>query len=197
MLHLRLFSAPASQPRYSTRRQAWALKLGVLSLMRSRIPRCLPAITAGCLALSSCGEGNPFGLLGPEDVDLSGSWTYNSPNLVGTLTGSAVTCSVSGMTLSLTQTGTAFSGTAAGGTFTCFDGSTPRSQPIAAVVANGQIDGKTVRFDFNAPNWRHTGTVSGSAMSGSVTLVLEDLVATVTLTGQWSSARRASPPSPS
>jgi len=164
--------------------------------MRSRISRLLATIAAGSLALSSCGVGDPFGLLDAEDTDLSGSWTYSSPNLDGTLVGSAVTCSVSGMTLSLTQTGTSFSGTAAGGTFTCFDGGPPMSQPLTAVVANGQVDGKAVQFDFNASNWRHTGTVSGSTMSGSVTLVLEDVVATVTLNGQWSAARRTSPPAP-
>lgn len=145
------------------------------------------------IILSGCGGDGTTGPPEPQNADVEGVWSYDASNLAGTLSGFAVTCSIAGSTMTLIQSGATFSGTSGSGTLTCSAGGITISDPFpTGPVTNGQVDGNNVQFDFGTPDWRHTGTVTGGSMSGSVTIILalEDEV--VILNGQWASARQAS-----
>jgi hypothetical protein len=144
------------------------------------------------LFLPACGGDGTTAPLGPQHADVEGVWSYDA-NMTGTLSGFALTCSLAGRTMTLIQTGATFSGTVSSGTLTCSAGGATISDPFGTgIVNNGQVDGNSVQFDFGVPDWRHTGTVNGGSMSGSVTLVAELTDEVVIVTGPWAAARQAS-----
>lgn len=60
-----------------------------------------------------------------------------------------------------------------------------------SVVVNGLVNGNNVQFDIETSDYRNTGTVSGSSMSGTVSIRLDLGDEVVTLAGNWAAARAA------
>ena len=124
-----------------------------------------------------------------EPADVTGTWSYHTTNL-----NSPVPCNFSLVTLTLTQSGNAFTGSASGshctGTFE------------NEMILNGSIFGDSVSFDIQLPNTgatsfleiQNSGTISGDSMSGDVTvlMVVCGIVCCCderTLSGNWSARR--------
>jgi hypothetical protein len=100
---------------------------------------------------------------------------------------------LSGTTLTLQQAGSTFTGSYTGGTVTCTGpGGTFSDDVGAGIVANGSIAGSNVSFDFDSSDHRHTGTLSGNSISGTVTIRLDlgSPLGVVTLTGNFAAVRR-------
>ena len=121
--------------------------------------------------------------------DVAGSWGYSATNL----SGSGVSCSVTGTSMVITQSESTFTGTYTGGTFSCSGpGGTLSSTIGSGTVVNGSVtDEGVVSFDLDTQDWRNTGSLSGNSISGTVT-VRFDLgtpIGVVTLSGNFSAAR--------
>ena len=123
------------------------------------------------------------------DVTLSGLWAYTATNL----SGSGISCSFTGLTLTISQMERTFTGTTNGGTVTCFAAGQSFSDVLGTgVIVNGTVNRSAVAFDFETPDWHHTGKANGASMSGGVTVRLDlgDPYGVLVLTGSWSAARQ-------
>ena len=111
------------------------------------------------------------GMMGPSIPSVAGSWTYNASNL----SGSGVSCGVSGTSLAFTQSAGTFTGTYNGGTLSCTGpGGTVTGSVGSGTVANGSVTtAGAVSFDFDTQDWRNTGTVSGNSISGTVVVRID------------------------
>lgn len=100
---------------------------------------------------------------GATDGALTGRWSYSAPSL----TSGSLRCAMTGVTLSLNQNGSSFSGNTSGGTITCAG----QSESLGStVVHSGVVSGDQVTFIIGeGDNLRHTGTVSGNTIAGAVT----------------------------
>ena len=136
----------------------------------------------------ACG-GDDSDIMGPSIPSVAGSWTYNATNM----TGSGVSCSVSGTSLVLTQSSGTFTGSYSGGTISCSGPGGTANVPLGSgTVANGSVTSAgAVSFDFDTQDWRNTGTLSGNSISGTVVVRLDLGAPTgvVTLSGNFSAAR--------
>jgi hypothetical protein len=142
-------------------------------------------LTAAAVLLTACGDST--GVLIGSSSDLSGSWKYTATNL----TSGDVTCGFSNVNISLTQSGATFSGTTAGGTITCSSAGQTFVDGLGGdIVANGTIAGNSVQFDIGTPDLHHTGTMSGSSISGTLTVRVAVTNGTVTMVGPFSMVRQ-------
>lgn len=116
---------------------------------------------------------------GPERPDVSGAWNYSASNM----TGGGLSCSLSGLAMTLSQAGATFTGVTTSGRMSCTGAESFTTRTFN--VASGAIAGASVNFDFDTQDWHHTGTLNGNTMSGSVTF----RVGTTTLAGQFSATR--------
>lgn len=150
-----------------------------------KIPAVAPALAvAMALAafLAACGDDPSE----PSIRNVAGSWTYAATGL----TGGGITCSFRNVPMTLAQNGTTFSGAYAGGLFSCSGpGGSISEQVAGGAVASGTIDGNSVQFDIDNADWRNTGTISGSSMSGTVVVRATDGTTTFTLTGDFTATR--------
>ena len=152
-----------------------------------------PALLRGgilCLVLLgplACGGDDGTG---PADADVSGTWSAT----VADLTGGGSSCSSTDPTsLTLTQTGGTFSGSYSGGEVACTGSSGTFSFPVGSgAVVNGTVNGASVSFDLDSPDFHQSGTVNGSSMSGPATwnCFFGPATGVVTLTGTWHAARQ-------
>ena len=139
----------------------------------------------------ACGgdDDGAGGMMGPSIPSIAGSWTYNASNL----SGSGVSCGVSGTSLAFTQSAGTFTGTYTGGTLSCTGpGGTVTGSVGSATVANGSVTtAGAVSFDFDTQDWRNTGTLSGNSISGTATVRLDfgSPTGVITLSGNFSAAR--------
>jgi hypothetical protein len=145
--------------------------------------------------LASCDDDGPVG----GDDDLTGRWTYRATDLRGT----EVTCSTSDVVLTLVRTpgsisvDARFDGSAFAFSMDCRRGEqTARLMFTGGTsVANGEVEDGAVAFDFVAPDFIHTGTISGDVMSGTVATRLDlsqspfSQVGIVNLIGEWEAVR--------
>jgi hypothetical protein len=124
---------------------------------------------------------------GPQIPQLSGQWTYNASNI----TGGGISCNMFGVSFNLTQSGTTFTGTTLGGSVSCSaPGAGTFNESLGNdVIANGTINGNAITFDIGTPDIHHTGSISGSSMSGVVVFKLNDGQTTTTLTGNFSAVK--------
>jgi len=137
----------------------------------------------------ACGGGESASL-GPPPTTVDGNWNATISNLHATIQGSNFTCSVTGATVTLTQTGTDFSGTYSG-TMTCTYKGQSSSTPVAGTVVNGSLIGNAVSFDLDGPEFHFTGTAVENSMSGTCTLTADfgSPIGVVTLNGSWRATR--------
>jgi hypothetical protein len=118
----------------------------------------------------------------PPKVNVTGNWAIAWPSMTGSGGYAGLTCSISGMTLSVTQTGQSFSGTYSSSTITCNGNAVAAT---AGVVVSGTVSGNSVSFDLDNATTHQTGTISGNTMSGSAAWT----DATGSLSGTWSANR--------
>ena len=128
------------------------------------------------LAAVACSDST-----GPKNANVSGSWTYSVSNL----SGGGLSCNATGTAVTISQTGTTFTGSYSGGTLNC--GSVGSVGVGTGTVANGTVTNNAVTFNFDTQDWTNTGTVSGNSLAGTTTvrLVLTG-GQTVVLTGNFS-----------
>jgi hypothetical protein len=145
----------------------------------------VPLGMALVLGVSACGGDDATG---PSNADVAGAWTFNASNL----SGSGVSCNLSSTPLTLTSSGTTFSGSYGPGTFTCVAGGQSVGGQIQGTIVNGTIDGNAVAFDLDTQDFHQTGTVGGSSMSGTArwTFDLGGSTGVVVLNGNWAAARQ-------
>lgn len=134
------------------------------------------------LLLAACGSDGDGGS-GPDPVTVDGNWVLAVP----TLNGGGLSCSATGMTMSLAMSGeAAFSGSHTTGTLTCTG-----NDPVpftAGPILNGVLDGHSVSFDFDDASFHFTGTVNDAetSMTGTTTLNLSGSV----INGTWTATRQ-------
>jgi hypothetical protein len=142
------------------------------------------ALLLATFGLVACGGDST----GPSDANVGGAWTFTASNM----SGAGVSCNLSSAPLSLTQTGTTFSGTYGAATLSCSAGAQSTSGMIQGVVVNGSVDGNAVEFDLDTQDFHHTGSVSGSSMSGTArwTFDFGGSIGVVVLNGNWAAAKQ-------
>ncbi len=138
-----------------------------------------------CAALVACGGGDSTG---PSNASVAGSWTLSHSNM----SGSGVSCSLSPAPMTLSQSGTTFSGSYGPATVSCTAGSQSESVQIQGIIVNGTIDGNAIAFDLDTQDFHQTGSVSGSSMSGTArwTFDLGGSTGIVVLNGNWAAAKQ-------
>ena len=125
----------------------------------------------------------------PKLANVTGTWSYHTTNFLN----SPVPCNFSLVTLTLTQSGNAFTGSASGdhcaGTFE------------NVMILNGSVFGDSVSFDIRLPSTyptsfletHNSGTISGDSMNGAVTALVSVCGIArcdeFTLSGSWSAVR--------
>ncbi|HEX7089338.1 MAG TPA: hypothetical protein VF192_04340 [Longimicrobiales bacterium] len=127
------------------------------------------------------GRGSPGGA-----VDMSGDWSYESELF---LAGGGFSCSIEGMTLTLEQRDSTFSGSYSGATLICAGTGQPPDtmREVTGVVVGGRVRGDSVFFDIDDSRFRHAGRRSGTTVTGTAVMVLDD---SHTLSGSFSAARQ-------
>ena len=145
----------------------------------------LRSVVAACLLLAACGGDNT----GPSNVNVTGTWSASLTNF----SGSGASCNATGITLQLSQSGTSFAGTYAGGTFVCSGpGGSGQFAGSSGIIINGTVSGSAVSFNVDTPDSHFSGTVSGNSMSGQGTERIDFGAPTgvVTLSGSWGAAKQ-------
>jgi hypothetical protein len=157
-------------------RQPFATLLSRGGLMWQRFAVLLVVVLGGCSSST-----------GPS-VNVNGSWNYQASNLAG----SGVSCFITGATLSLTQTGSTFSGSYSNAKLTCQVGG-PQAVigTFSGQVVNGLISNDSVSFDFDTDAFINKGTIAGSSMSGNATATenVGGAIGNVSLSGQWGATK--------
>jgi hypothetical protein len=153
--------------------------------MRRNSVRIWMAAVLVAAGLAGCGGGDATG---PSNANLGGAWILNVSNM----SGQGVSCGLSATPMTLVQSGTTFSGSYGPGTFTCVAGGESISGQIHGAIASGTIDGNAVAFDLDTQDFHHTGSVSGSSMSGTArwTFDLGGSTGVVVLNGNWSAVKQ-------
>ncbi len=149
------------------------------------------AAAAIMFVIVGCGSDSTTGP-SEQNAQIGGLWgRYGT----GPLSEGDVRCFITGMALSLNQTGATFTGSANGGNIRCtVAGATVMDDPLGnQVVVNGTVSGNNLSFDIETPAWHHIGSVSGNSMSGTVTLTIDlgGTTGSVDLRCDWSAIRSA------
>lgn len=142
-------------------------------------------LLATVLGMTACGGGDATG---PSNASVAGAWTLSVSNM----SGQGVSCGVGGTAVTLTQSGTTFSGTYGPGTVTCVSGSQSTEVDVQGTVVNGTVDGSAVAFDLDTQDFHHTGSVNGNSMSGTArwTFDFGGSIGVVVLNGNWAAAKQ-------
>ena len=147
------------------------------------------------LALPSCDDD----LVGNDASNVAGRWVYQAAEL----TGPQVTCTTSEIVLTLVRApgsirlDSRFQGSAFAFTMECRrdDRTATLLFTEGASVVNGEIDEGLVAFDFEAPDFIHTGEVTEDSMGGIVATRLDltqsslSDAGVVNLIGEWTAVR--------
>ena len=144
-------------------------------------------LAMGCLVGAACGGGDGAGPT--TSHQLVGSWSYEMPDLQD---GHGMTCAISGPTLTLTQSGVAFSGNVNGGNESCsYTGIAFGGAMEPATVLDGVIQGDSVSFYVKNTKWRSVGTlVTEDSMAGIVNSFTTYGGQQYYLVGHWYSKRQ-------
>lgn len=137
---------------------------------------------------SGCGDST-----GLRQADISGSWTYSATYQVSLGPLGRTTCSMSGVQVTVSQSGSTVSGTGHGGESLCdppvFD--LEPATPEDPIEIMGTVDENSVSLEADGfVPLSHVGTISGNLMSGTVTGTgsLPGL-GSISVTGAWSASR--------
>lgn len=147
------------------------------------------------LGLPSCDDD----VVGDDPSNVAGRWVYEASEL----TGPEVTCTTSEVVLTLVRApgsirlDSRFEGSAFSFTMQCRrdDRTATLLFTEGASVVNGEIEEGLVAFDFIAPDFIHTGTVTEDSMGGTVATRLDlrqsplSEAGIVNLIGEWTAVR--------
>jgi hypothetical protein len=137
------------------------------------------------IAIAACGEASTNNLVSPNNV--FGIWTYIANNV----TSSGVTCNLTGVSMSLRQSGNTVTGSVTRGTSSCaFTGGSSNNALDGLTIVNGTINGHAVQFDIGTPDIHSVGTLTGNSISGMVTIHVTVKGSTTVLTGPFSATRQ-------
>jgi hypothetical protein len=119
---------------------------------------------------------------------VAGRWSYTATNV----NGGGVSCNFTGVTLTLAQSGSTVTGSTVGGNVSCTaPGVPPLTESLSGdVIANGKVTGNAVQFDIGTSEIHNDGTLSGNAMSGTLTLRVATGTTTINLIGNFSALRQ-------
>lgn len=126
--------------------------------------------------------GGGRGSGGGGTVDMSGEWTYESELF---LTGQGLRCSIEGATFTLEQSDSTFSGSYSRATLVCSATGLPPDTLLRAgfgAVVDGRVRGDSVFFNIDGSSFRHAGRRSGTTVSGTAVMFLDDRTLTGTFT---------------
>ena len=142
-----------------------------------------PFAALALLVFAACGGDST----GPKSVALTGQWAYNATNV----SGSGLSCNFSGLTLVFTQTGSTLTGATNGGSFSCSAAGMTNGSPLGTTpLANGQVNGNAVQFDFGTADIHNAGTLNGNSISGTVTVRADAGGTTIVLSGNFSAVKQ-------
>ena len=164
-----------------------------MTIRRSVSAGLVRAATALVLLGAACSSGSSS--TGPAgDANIAGTWQFNWNSLQGVISGVAITCT-SILNFAITQTGTTFSGVQAlpNGNLTCNGGGQPLINATigSETIVAGQVSGNNVSFRLGSVNGNHSGTVSGTSMTGTGTRNIPQTTGgTLILTGEWNAAKK-------
>ena len=147
------------------------------------------------LGLPACDDD----VVGDDPSNVAGRWVYEASEL----TGPEVTCTTSEVVLTLVRApgsirlDSRFEGSAFSFTMECRrdDRTATLLFTEGASVVNGEIEEGLVAFDFIAPDFIHTGTVTEDSMGGTVATRLDltqsplSEAGIVNLIGEWTAVR--------
>jgi len=132
------------------------------------------------------------GLIGPWTPSIAGAWRFSYSGMSGALQGVTVTCTTGALDFTLTHSGTAFSGVQLGSSrvMCSAQGTTVVDAVLnAETIVNGTINGSSISFRLGTVPGQHTGTVSGTSMSGTARWLFTEGNTTLTLNGQFTAAK--------
>jgi hypothetical protein len=141
------------------------------------------------LGFIACGSDGPTGA---GSSTLNGSWRFTFTNMSGVVQEVTVTCTATSIDFRLTQSGNSFSGIQVGtGRITCSaQGDVIIDEPIdSETIVNGTINGANVSFRLGSVPGQHTGTRSGTSITGTATWEFTEEGVTITLNGQFTAAK--------
>ncbi|HEY7878521.1 MAG TPA: hypothetical protein VIC55_09870 [Gemmatimonadaceae bacterium] len=143
------------------------------------------ALAGLCVGLAACGGDSTA----PKSAQVDGTWVASFTSIVGDVDGVHVACSsIAPTQLSISQSGSAFSGTYDGGTLSCTtEGNSASLDFGSGSIVNGTIAGQNVAFDLDSPQEHLTGVVSGTSAAGRIAIA--DTANGVALSGTWSASR--------
>lgn len=123
-----------------------------------------------------------------QQTNVGGRWLYTATNVAG----SGVSCNLSNVSMTLTQTGSTFTGTVASGSnLSCTGPGGSINESLGNdVIANGVVTGNSIQFDIGTQDLHNTGTVSGNSMSGNITIRIVAGATTINLAGTFSAVRQ-------
>lgn len=145
---------------------------------------------ASSVAIAAC-----TATTGPQP-DLTGSWTLN-----GLFYGDSDTLEISGLVMSLTQSGKTFVGSYSGAVFSVYNrGDTTSaglpypsytyvSAPIGGQILSGAASGAIVAFALDTTSQLFRGVTTDSAMQGSGSVFYLGSQTAHTFTGTWAATR--------
>ena len=100
------------------------------------------AMIALVVAIAACGSDST----NSPDNTVSGRWSYSATDLHGIV---SFSCSILDATMSLTQSGTTVTGSVSGGTLSCLGSGGLTNEALSGgVITNGVINGSTVQLEF-------------------------------------------------
>jgi len=134
------------------------------------------------VAVAACAGNKASGPTALTTPDVGGAWNIAWSNLRAT----GVTCSASGGKITLTQSGTTFSGSYHSTLLQC---NGTALGVAGGIVVNGSLRGSTIMFDMDPPNLHQHGTITDRSMSGSATWRIAADGTSSTLTGTWAAVR--------
>lgn len=144
------------------------------------------------LAIAACGGDGPSGP--SEDFDIVGQWQWR----VNNATGSGMTCTVTGVTLTFSRSDGILSGTrfsSGGGNLVCTAGSASSTGDFTTNSTLKQLThtGTSIGFEFDTIRgaWVMTGSITNdNSMGGTATIRVNSPTGTVAaLTGPWTATR--------
>ena len=132
------------------------------------------AAVLGLLGLTACGGDGGGDALGPAP-SLTGAWRFTEFTVSGTAQGVAVSCSLTGMSVQLAQSGGQLSGTHSSATFSCSGGGQSESAEVPAGQVAGSVAGTqvTLRLDEGQP-FSGTLSSSGAEIRGPLSIAVPD-----------------------
>jgi hypothetical protein len=119
------------------------------------------AAAAACSSDSTGSSGNP---------DASGTWSFGISNATD---GSGWNCNLTGVTLTIAESGDTITGSSSGGHLLCTQGNAVvKDADFAPAAVSGNVAGITVTFNLDGPFFHNHGFIGKNEMHGDGSMTL-------------------------